>query len=343
MKQKIKENENKFIIKEEGFPLSLIDEKSIYYLNDFTKIRQEKEIISILDSCDLIIATGIFESIGLLNRLPNKIMKKVLLHFWGADFYVFAQKKSLIHVSWIFMKYKRKKCFQRCAGFIFLINGEYEKFKELTKIEKAHYVAPMPFDPSEKLELSNYRGNQGTTSTIKIQVGNSATETNQHKEIIDWLYNFKDRDMKVYFPLSYGEQKYRQEIMAYGEQRLGKMFIPVVEYMDIHSYAKFLSGMHIGIFNNNRQQAMGNIQMMLAMGKKVYLRDDTSMWKRYIDEGYIVFSIKKALRLQYQEFIKFDKESALNNERIYDENETIEKIKSKWDIIFHKWRDSSYI
>ena len=83
--------------------------------------------------------------------------------------------------------------------------------------------------------------------------------------------------------------------------------------------------------------------MMLAMGKKVYLRDDTSMWKRYIDEGYIVFSIKKALRLQYQEFIKFDKESALNNERIYDENETIEKIKSKWDIIFHKWRDSSYI
>ena len=37
----------------------------------------------------------------------------------------------------------------------------------------------------------------------------------------------------------------------------------------------------IAIFNNDRQQAMGNITALLGMKSKVFIRDDTSMWSNF--------------------------------------------------------------
>ena len=41
--------------------------------------------------------------------------------------------------------------------------------------------------------------------------------------------------------------------------------------MPYSSYISFLGSIDIGIFNNNRQQGMGNITNLLYLGKKVYL------------------------------------------------------------------------
>lgn len=47
--------------------------------------------------------------------------------------------------------------------------------------------------------------------------------------------------------------------------------------MPIEKYTEFISKMDIGFFIMNRQQAIGNIFMMLANGCKVYLRKNSQM------------------------------------------------------------------
>ena len=42
---------------------------------------------------------------------------------------------------------------------------------------------------------------------INILIGNSATETNNHIEVLDLLSKFKNEDIKIYVPLSYGDME----------------------------------------------------------------------------------------------------------------------------------------
>lgn len=64
--------------------------------------------------------------------------------------------------------------------------------------------------------------------------------------------------------------------------------------MPIEKYTEFISKMDIGFFIMNRQQAIGNIFMMLANGCKVYLRKNSQM-DEYITKSV---SLKQISRVQ---------------------------------------------
>jgi dTDP-N-acetylfucosamine:lipid II N-acetylfucosaminyltransferase len=42
-----------------------------------------------------------------------------------------------------------------------------------------------------------------------------------------------------------------------------------------------LNNIDIAIFNNDRQQALGNIYALLYLNKKVFIRSDTTMWLHF--------------------------------------------------------------
>ena len=63
--------------------------------------------------------------------------------------------------------------------------------------------------------------------TIKILLGNSATESNQHKEAFELLEKYKNKNIKIYVPLSYGPEKYADEIEQLGMHIFGEKFIPM--------------------------------------------------------------------------------------------------------------------
>ncbi len=324
-------SENIFITLKDGFELSLVDEENIYYIENYPDCRRNSQILRILEESNLIIFTGIFDSLGLLRFLPRHILKKTYLQFWGGDFYYFAERRPLTDVSWNYWKHERVKCFKKCAGFIFLIEGEYEKFQESFKIRKPYFVAPMPADSRIHFRIKELRGKRRGSCT-KVLIGNSATSTNHHMGVIDWIARYRDEDMEVYIPLSYGgDNEYCEKIMAYAADKLGDKFYPVLNYMDLNSYIEFVADMDIGIFNNNRQQAMGNILMCLGLGKKVYLREDTSMWARYVEDGYQVFPIKKTECMTYEGFIDFDEAAGVKNQMLYDEKETEDKAIRLWE------------
>ncbi len=127
---------------------------------------------------------------------------------------------------------------------------------------------------------------------INILVGNSATESNNHKEVLSKIEQLKRDDVVVYCPLSYGDQSYAQAVSDYGKSLFGDNFIALREFMPLSKYNDLLGGIDIAIFNHRRQQGMGNTTTLLGMGKKVYMKKDVTPYSMFKNLGIQIYSVE---------------------------------------------------
>ena len=70
-------------------------------------------------------------------------------------------------------------------------------------------------------------------SAVHIQVGNSADPSNNHLEIFDQLMEYRDQNIFIYAPLSYGDAKNAQTIEKEGLRRFGKKFVAMKELLSL--------------------------------------------------------------------------------------------------------------
>lgn len=338
MKYYMKDYTHYFITKNGEFELSLINYNNVYFIRDYAEITYKNKIWKLFQTCDLIIVSGLFDisCINMLLHFPKYILNKTLLQFWGGDFYFF--QKKLNNFSFILNKQKRRRCFKKVNGWIFLIEKENEKFEKIFGLKKKYFIAPMPAELDRNATILKCRNSIQKKSTVNILVGNSATESNQHKRIIDWMSLYKNENIKIYVPLSYGDEKYRNIIFEYGKEKLGKLFCPITKFMEKKQYIYFLNNIDIGIFNNERQQAMGNINILLALGKKIYLRTDTPMWDKFTSDGYNIFPIENINQIKYTDFVEFTSKEKEENKRISDKMGGNEIKIEKWTKIFESFR-----
>jgi hypothetical protein len=63
----------------------------------------------------------------------------------------------------------------------------------------------------------------------------------------------------------------------------------MTEFLTADRYLEFLGRIDIAIFNHRRQQGMGNIITLLGLGKKVYLRKDTTSGSALTNMGILTY------------------------------------------------------
>lgn len=308
----------------------LVDREQVLYCTDINELRFRGEILNnVLTGADKIIVSGVFGAETGIFFWPKHMLNKVYLQYWGGDFYQLREKFPIRDIKKKIWRYMLKDVYKRTRGAIFLIEGEYDKYKEITGITKKEvYIAPVPSDPNSEFPFYKYVMPNGH-SVVRIVVGNSATEENMHIEALTKLAKFREKNIEVFCPLSYGDKEYGQKIAAYGKKIFGNKFHPILDWMEQSEYYSFLATCDIGIFANNRQQAMGNISALLRMGKKVYLRKDTSMYKNYIKIGCICYDIDYLPEMSYDEFLsnpQYEQTAKKINEWY-----SIDKIKKQWN------------
>lgn len=336
MKEIMDEWQHFFIMSPKYVEDEFVNCDNIYSFNSFYPILLSPELRRLVRNADKIIVSGVFESHVAVSFFSKKIIRKTFLHFWGGDFYNLRKPPRSIRSA---VKNALKiNCSRKCAGLIFLIDGEYEKFFEITNVKNKNYIAPMPSNPFRIIKHSNYRISkknmaENKINVIKILVGNSATDTNHHVDVFKMLEKYPAKNMEVYVPLSYGNSSYRDFVLMEGTRILGESFYPMLDFMKREDYISFLSGIDIGIFNNDRQQGMGNINTMLGLGKKVFVREDTSMWKKYINEGWNIYSVSSIANMDYKQFTFFDETARKQNERLDDTRDFGKTAKEKWNQI----------
>lgn len=114
----------------------------------------------------------------------------------------------------------------------------------------------------------------------------------------------------------------------------GEKVIVIEEFLDIDKYTELLSTIDVGIFNTDRQQALGNIRVLLRFGAKVFLSDDGGMIPFFSEEGYCVHSVSEISKLDFKLFVENDIEEINKNIRVGSKAGLKTKALRQWDDIF---------
>lgn len=221
-------------------------------------------------------------------------------------------KQLLFRIIQPFDSYKQNKVLNRIDYYSPVIPVEYDFLKKHKLFRAKPFMVRGPGMMNQTEFLHH-------TKAGNILIGNSLTLTNNHLDIFQSIKNFKiNKDQRFIVPISYGNEINRELIInTFNRDDVYWMesFIPKEEYFSILSSASH------AIFGIIRQQAMGNIYRCLHSGVKIYLYQDSVIYKYLKSSGYIVYTIEDINEESLQSPLDYD--SALHNYRLE------QKFKSK--------------
>ena len=184
-----------------------------------------------------------------------------------------------------------------------VLPSEYEMLSQLEGFHAEYF----PFQYAFKDDFSY---GDMYDNADKILLGNSATETNNHLDIIA-LLNQRNIKNECILPCSYGSSEYLQKLKQalLGHQtnlHVIENFLPQAEYTTL------LCSCRVGIFGHLRQQAVGNILICMLHGSKVYLYRDSIAYKYFSKAGYYVYTIEDDLTEENLNTLMTKEERELN-------------------------------
>lgn len=160
----------------------------------------------------------------------------------------------------------------------------------------------------------------GRISGNNILIGNSSSSTNNHLEVFELLSNFNIQNRRIYCPLSYGDKLYGSRIQNQGTKIFGDGFFPLLDFLPLEEYNKITFSCGVVIMNHYRQQAFGNVILLIYLGAKLYL-----------DERSSIFSFLQNLGVKFcsiQDDLKPSNKSALDNLSETDVNHNRQIVKA---------------
>lgn len=264
-----RKNHKYILITSEKYNYGLKKEHDVEFLHTDDDIFTT--LVQYMNKAEKIILHGLWrEKINIILEKNPSFLKKSFWVMWGGDFY-FPEKQSEL----------QKYVIENVSYLVTGTKGEIDYIRNNYNAKGEHIEA---FVYTSNL-FKNIESSPRIDDKIRILIGNSSTETNQHFDVLKKLEKYKNENIEVFVPLSYGDFKYGMQVMKSGYEIFGDKFKPIIDFMDEQNYYKFLSTINIGIFNHNRQQGMGNIITLLGMGKTVYMNPEVTTYEMFIDKN----------------------------------------------------------
>ena len=319
---------------------SLYNNENVYYYRNLISTLLRSEYRRILKRCNMIINSGVYHSPMIKAfMIASGIIHKTYIQFWEDSFSYYAEStNSILHPRRFMGKLLTTIFLERSAGTINLIDGDREILKRAFPNLSRYFVAQMPADP---LEIHNFtaiiRANDKHVEggVHKLLVGHSAFDSGRHIDAFRILEHLKDENIEIICPLSYGNPEYRDEVIKAGKNIFGSKFTPITDLMSKDDYINFLAQCDAGIYATRTQQAMGNIHLLLRLGKKVYIREDNPMWPHFTDNlEFSVYPFSQLEGITLEQLINFPQETAYNNIRVAEELEAPTQAVEQWRKVF---------
>lgn len=264
--------------------------------------------------------------------LLSFLLKKTTWVLWGSDLYFYKDRSASFKDS--LYEYLRKRIIRKIPVIACFIKGDYEMAKTIYKTKAAYipicYPLPTDFHLLERIKLTHAK-----SSKKRILVGNSASRTNNHLDILEKLSFLKNEEMEIICPLSYAdENEYSKEVINVGNYIFNQKFLPLTELISSQNYAIMLDSVSCAVMNHERQQGLGNILSLLFLGKKVFLRKETTSFKFLEDWGIKIFPFEDIPTNDIDSFFHFPESYQQLNYNILQERFSTEKYISMWTPIF---------
>lgn len=310
-----------------------------YYSNN------RNDIVEFLLSlqCDYIFLHSLF-FVTIIDKIKilfkKNLMNKIIWIEWGADLYSWEKQGNLKSKlsNLINYSFRQKLKYVVC---IFKPDLEYFKHKFPNSRAKLYYAPYTGYPRPKELtvqynEISRLREDLRIGAPIYIQIGHNGAETLNHKKILNYLFKFKEENIRLVIPLSYGgTREYADGIEAYARKLFGDKVIILREFMPEKKYYELINKVSIAIFDTTRQCALGNINIMIFRNVKLYLSQNGVMYDYFSKNGIPVNKCEDICKCTYSKLVEpvISRDITKFNQYIYDISH-IESSVEKWKAIF---------
>ncbi len=288
------------------------------------------KIIPLIFSADKIYFQGFF--IGrliILFYLFPKLLKKASWIIWGGG--LTAYKRPQLTLKSKLYEAMRRKVLKNMGGIITNVPSDYNKAKKWYETT-ARYTnfCSYPLMAVDKENIST----KLDSGTFNIIVGNSAEPKHNHIKVLSDLNNLELKNFNIICPFSYaGDKKYIKEVVQYGEKLFDENIEFLKNFMELSEYKRVIRNSDIGIFCISDQGAVGNIILMLNMGKKVYLLKNSPNWDLLTNQGFKIFPYSDLEKKDFK-FTILSEEEAMHNINLCRKLYSIESMIKNWEAEF---------
>jgi dTDP-N-acetylfucosamine:lipid II N-acetylfucosaminyltransferase len=140
--------------------------------------------------------------------------------------------------------------------------------------------------------------------STNIWLGNSDDPTNNHLDAMRILLSYKDENIKLICPLNYNNWHYEKHITEKGRMYFKEKWQSITEFIPITQYLSLLETADVVVMYHNLTQAAGNIFSFVKMGKKVYLKKQSTIFSLLVENGIKIFDANTIKELTFEEFSK---------------------------------------
>lgn len=257
------------------------------------------------------------------------ILKKLVWVIWGADLYQWRAKKSPKILAYI-INFFRKECRMKIKYVVLPPVDEQAYCKEFGTnhiIMRAKY--PKGYDTETILQN---RPVSKANKALKIMVGHSASSALNHIEALETISKYKDENVEVILPLTYGDNDYKEKVKKKAKEFFGSKVQFIEQNLPIEAYIQLLWKIDVAVFNTNRQIGMGNLTILLYMEKKIYFPKKSIMYRYFSEEG---LSVKKYEDIKNEKISEFSKKNSDGYSKNYAEKMLNEKeLVQEWKNVF---------
>jgi len=277
---------------------------------------------------DKVILHGLFDiKLVFILFFTPWLLRKCYWVMWGGDLYVYQLGDR--NWKWRVREFFRRPVIKNIKCFTTTVPGDYKLAQDWYNI-KSKWIHNLMYPSHLFRDAETIICNKFDKTETYIQVGNSADPSNNHFEVIESLVKFKNKNIKVFCPLSYGSEQHKHKVIEYGYKLLSDKFIPLTEFMSFEEYNSYMACIDIAIFNHDRQQAMGNIIGLLSLGKKVVMKPSITPFTFFSDmAGIKIYTIDDPNLLE-----SLNKQESFNNIQKMKSYFNKERLRMNWTDVF---------
>lgn len=241
---------------------------------------------------------------------------------WGGDLYDYRLDSP-------FWKKIKTALISRLGGVITPLEQDYQLARQVYGAKAPCYYC---LGPNSVICRESLGGLEGIPHEgVNILVGNSADSENNHMFLLDQLKGYSEENIRLYLPLSYGDQAYADQVGRYAKELFGDKAVPMRDFMPLDRYLEFLRSVDVAVYAHKRQQAFSSIVQLVPMGVKVYLDPVSSIWDFMQENKVQVFDVHT---LEQGLLPLLDPETKENNRKNICDRCSWENMLREWKTVF---------
>lgn len=229
--------------------------------------------------CSWIISHGMETQVNTI-LTPRHIRKKIIYRYWGGSRTTGLRPDIKHPISFIRQNIKIfifKRIMESFAAIGVANNVDIADLSRKLSCRTRYYFLGYPSREKSmalKKAIMENKNRVIENQKIKVLLGHRGKPEGNHIKNLERLKKYDSNLFDIYIPLSYGDEEYIDKVKKYVYENNITNVIIIEDFIPFDKYVGFLAEMDICLFDGETSYALGNISMLLALEKTIYLSKD---------------------------------------------------------------------